>query len=241
MIESYWKLYLWNKLKEISNKVEFLKKENGNFNAYQNNGGTVISISGNNFCIIASDTRFSTGFSIPTRFQTRVIKISKKIILATSGMLADIRTFQRQIKNNMSQFKNSNKGIISINNCAYYLSSALYSRRFFPYYTFNILSGLDDTDKGSVYNFDAVGSFEKMKFSCTGSGQLLLQPLLDGHFNENQEIFLLNIKSITNMISVIKQFFIKISKRNIYIGDGLQFFIVNKKGIIYENYILKFD
>jgi 20S proteasome subunit beta 6 len=242
LVESYWNLYLWNNnWNKVLKNIEFPKKENANFNPYQNNGGTIVAFSGKSYSIIASDTRCSSGFSIPTRFQTRIIKISKKILLATSGMFADIKFLQRLIKNNITEYQYCNKENIFIDNCAFYISSTLYSKRFFPYYTFNILSGLDKNQKGSVYNFDAVGSFENVKFNCVGSGQLLIQPLLDSHFGGNGDDFVFDINSIDNLLCCIKEFFLKASKRGIQLGDGLQFFVITKKGVLIENYFLKID
>jgi 20S proteasome subunit beta 6 len=242
LVQNYWNLYIWNNNwnKGLKN-IEILNSENSHFNPYQNNGGTIVAFSGKSYTIIASDTRCSSGFSIPTRFQTRIMKISKKILLATSGMFADINFIQRHIKNNINEYQYCNKESIFIDNCAFYVSSTLYSKRFFPYYTFNILSGIDKNQKGSVYNFDAVGSFEKVKFNCVGSGQLLIQPLLDSHFGGNCDDFVFDTNSINNVLCCIKEFFLKVSKRGIQLGDGLQFFISSKKGVLIENYFLKID
>ena len=62
---------------------------------------------------------------------------------------------------------------------SYLLSSILYSRRTFPYYTFNILIGLDINGNGACYKYDAVGSFEKVKATCSGAGESMIQPSLD--------------------------------------------------------------
>nr|UXY87098.1 26S proteasome SU B6 [Cryptomonas sp.] len=240
MIESYWKKYLWEKNNIMFNCVKLIKTKNSDFNPYQNNGGTIISIAGENFCIIASDTRYSAGFSILTRFQTRITKISNTILLATSGMFADIRIIQKHLKENITEYQGG-KEDLSINSSAFYLSSVLYSRRFFPYYTFNILSGLEKNNKGSVYSFDAVGSFEKLKFSCTGSGQSLIQSILEASYGEKARNFFFSIKSLNDAVALVKEFFIKAGKRGIYIGDGLQIFVVTKKGILVENSTLRVD
>lgn len=59
------------------------------------------------------------------------------------------------------------------------LSILLYYKRFFPYYTSNILAGLDSEGKGVVYSYDPIGHMEVNKFVAAGSAGHLLQPLLD--------------------------------------------------------------
>jgi len=58
-------------------------------------------------------------------------------------------------------------------------SNTLYGKRFFPYYTFNLLAGLDENNHGVLYGYDAIGSFDKFNYGCQGSGQKIIMPLLD--------------------------------------------------------------
>ncbi len=59
------------------------------------------------------------------------------------------------------------------------LSVTLYYRRFFPYYAFCMVGGVDEEGKGAVYGYDAVGSYKRDEYGCMGSGQNFIMPILD--------------------------------------------------------------
>jgi 20S proteasome subunit beta 6 len=67
-------------------------------------------------------------------------------------------------------YKHNHRKPISCEAMAQRLSNTLYYKRFFPYYTFNLIAGLDVHGVGAVFTYDAVGSYERTGFSVQGTG-----------------------------------------------------------------------
>ena len=116
------------------------------------------------------------------------------------------------------------------------LSNTLYMRRFFPYYAFNIVAGLDAEGKGAVFTYDAVGSYERTNYSCQGSGQQLIMPVLDNQLKTVSPLVLPAVSSATPLseeeaIDLIKDCFATAGERDIYTGDAVELFVMNKDGI----------
>jgi hypothetical protein len=66
-----------------------------------------------------------------------------------------------------------------IKSIARLIQTMLYARRMFPYYVYNVLSGIEEDGTGAVYSFDPVGSYERETCRAAGAAQSLLQPFLD--------------------------------------------------------------
>jgi 20S proteasome subunit beta 6 len=121
------------------------------------------------------------------------------------------------------------------------LSTTLYGKRFFPYYAFNLLAGIDAEGNGGVWNYDAIGSFERKDYSANGSGQAYVIPLLDnviGHRNrldEKQEL------TAAEAAEILKDAFVSAGERDIYTGDQLEIHVVTKEGIEKTLFPLKAD
>jgi 20S proteasome alpha/beta subunit len=81
-------------------------------------------------------------------------------------------------------YTHAHKKTISAPAVAQMLSNTLYYKRFFPYYTFNVLAGMDNEGAGAVWGYDAVGSFERVPYCVTGSGSALITSLLDNQVCE---------------------------------------------------------
>lgn len=68
---------------------------------------------------------------------------------------------------------------IGIASAARLTQTMLYGKRFFPYYVYTIIGGLDAEGKGCVYSFDPVGSYERTQCIAGGAAASLIMPFLD--------------------------------------------------------------
>jgi len=212
------------------------------FDPYAMNGGTVLAIAGEDFAIIAGDTRLSEGYSIHSRTHSKTLKVSDTCVIATQGFEGDALTLHKHIKWRSATYMHANKKPLGVTATAQMVSTMLYHKRFFPYYTYNIIGGLDENGKGAVYSFDPVGSYERESYRAGGTGSSLLQPFLDSELGKKNKLNTPKTNlSKDQVVSLVKDAFTGVAERDIYTGDGVEIVIVTKDGITSEVFPLRRD
>ncbi|SJL07127.1 related to PRE7-20S proteasome subunit(beta6) [Armillaria ostoyae] len=149
------------------------------FNPYSDNGGTILAVAGADFSVIAGDTRQSEGYSIQTRYAPKVFRLTDKAVLAVNGFAADGNMFVKKVKQRLEWYRHAHSKDMPLRAVARLIQSMLYARRFFPYYVYNILGGIEEDGSGAVYSFDPVGSYEREACRAAGAASSLVQPFLD--------------------------------------------------------------
>lgn len=213
---------------------------------YDNNGGTCVAIAGADYCVIAADTRMSTGYSILTRDYSKICKLADKCVMASSGFQADVKALQKLLAARHLIYQHQHNKQMSCPAMGQLLSNTLYYKRFFPYYSFNVLGGLDNEGKGCVYTYDAVGSYERVGYSSQGSGSTLIMPFLDNQLKSPSPLLLPAQDAVTPLseaeaVDLVKTCFASATERDIYTGDKLEIVVLNKGGIHREYMELRKD
>ncbi|THH05895.1 hypothetical protein EW145_g4464 [Phellinidium pouzarii] len=221
------------------------------FNPYSENGGTILAIAGADFSVIAGDTRQTEGFNIQTRYAPKVFRLSvhlrvfysfrysgitDKAVLAVNGFAADGNMFVKKVKQRLEWYRHAHAKDMPLRAIARLIQTMLYAQRFFPYYVYNILGGIEDDGSGAVYSFDPVGSYERETCRAAGAAQSLVQPFLDNqiYFKNQQPLpgvaggYPVHLP-LERVLSLVTDSFTSATERHIEVGDGLEVYVVLAK------------
>ncbi|KAI5779497.1 nucleophile aminohydrolase [Geopyxis carbonaria] len=239
----------------VPNAMSGGPKQHHGFNPYTDNGGSIIGIAGDDFVILAGDTRHTSGYNINSRMERKVYRLGEdsSLVLATVGFGADAKDIAETMRRAVEDFKfQHNLRDMTVSAAAQYLFTVLYGNRFFPKYAHCILGGLDKQGKARLYSYDPVGSYSKEGESraAAGAASSLIVPFLDNQVEfKNQCIPGTQgmqerpIEALPRAIvlKLVKDAFTSATERHIEVGDGLQIITVSSDGVQEDIYDLKQD
>merc|ERR1719359_2230389 len=189
---------------------------------YQDNGGTCLAVAGKDYIVCAADTRLSSGYRIHTRDCSKATQLTDKCVIASCGMKSDAITLHRHLKARIVMYEHKHRKQPSVVAIAQMLSTMLYYKRFFPYYTFNVLAGVDNDGVGAVYHYDAIGSFERVPYTTSGSGSALVMSVLDNKIQKDNQTIKGSPLSKVDIIEICRDIFSSVGERDIFTGDGAE-------------------
>jgi len=191
--------------------------------------------------VVAGDTRLSTGYRIHTRDSSKVSQLTDKCVIASAGMKSDAITLHRMLKARIVMYEHKHRRQPSTTAVAQMLSTVLYGKRFFPYYCFNILSGVDDEGKGATFQYDAIGSFERSPYAAQGSGKALVTSVLDNQVGKTNQTIDTPALTREEVVELAKDGLSSVGERDIFTGDGAEIFIITSAGVVRQTFELKQD
>ena len=156
-------------------------------------------------------------------------------------MRADIEALHSLLKIKIRNYEFQFKKVPTVEVLSALLHVTLYYKRFFPYYTFNLLCGIGKEGNGVVYGYDAIGSFDILTYGAVGSAGNMCVPVLDsifeGHNNPNAKPvpdYQVGRKGIIDAMNAA-------CEREIHKGDTMEILSITNKGISLETIPLKID
>jgi 20S proteasome subunit beta 6 len=164
-------------------------------------------------------------------------------VIATGGCYTDSLTLHRVLGVRIDTYRHQHDADMSPTAVAQMLSNTLYGRRMFPYYSFNVVAGIDPlTQQGCVFTYDAVGSFERVEYAAQGAGQKLIIPLLDDLIGKKNRTDAKQKLTAEEAVEMCKEAFVTAGERDINTGDAVEIFIIRRgAGVTREVFELKKD
>ena len=123
--------------------------------------------------------RINRDYMILSRGITKIHKLGDRTYILSSGMFADYQNFWKLLDSRLSWYKMNHGTDLSSTAIASLVSRMLYEKRFFPFYSFNLVVGFDDEEKAVVWKYDAIGSYGKVTYGVDGTSKTFLLPFLD--------------------------------------------------------------
>ena len=202
--------------------------ERQRWNPYSFEGGSTLAIAGDNFVVVASDTRLTANeINIMARDVDKVHPLSPNIILSTSGFYGDVLQLRKLLSTHLHKYRFDYRSNMTVDLCAELLGRNLYYRRFFPYYTGAILAGIDEHGKGAVFSYDPIGCIERLGYSASGAAEPMLIPFLDcqiGHVTLADGIERPPL-TLERALSLARDAFRAAAEREISTGDSIHLVI----------------
>jgi 20S proteasome subunit beta 6 len=184
-------------------------------------------------------------FDSAAEIVTNILYSTDKCVIASAGMQSDAATLHKTLKTRLTNYLFQHGKPMSTVAIGQMISNMLYHRRFFPYYTFNLVAGLDNEGRGVVYGYDAIGSYQAIDAGASGTGQSLIQPLLDSQKSFKNQLLVPTYGSdnlsLQQAINLVKDSFTSAGERDIYTGDSVEIVIIDKNGYKTEKLSLKRD
>merc|ERR1712087_999955 len=143
---------------------------------------------------------------------------------------SDAITLHRHLKARIVMYEHKHRRQPSVVAIAQMLSTTLYYKRFFPYYTFNILSGIDDEGKGATYHYDAIGSFERVPYTTSGSGSSLVMGVLDCQIQKGNQTIETPVLPKEQIVDLSMDVLSSVGERDIHTGDAGEIFVIDAAG-----------
>ncbi len=141
-------------------------------------GTTTIGLVCKDGVVLATERRATAGNFISNKQTQKVFKIDQNIGITIAGLVGDAQVLARYLKAEVSLYRLRRNAPLTAEGAATLLANILNGNRFYPYYAWLILGGVDA--KGShVFSVDPAGGCIEDRFVSVGSGSPFVYGLLE--------------------------------------------------------------
>ncbi|KAH9919981.1 N-terminal nucleophile aminohydrolase [Epithele typhae] len=193
------------------------------------NGGSVIAMVGKECVAIACDLRLGNqALGIASDFE-KIFQMTDRIFLGLPGLATDVTTLKETFRFRVNMYTIKEEREIEPETFAHMVSSALYERRFGPYFIEPVMAGLQKLPSGEykpyVAGADLIGCLNFAKdFIVAGTASTKLFGVAEGLWEpdlEPEDLFETCAQTLMNAVD-----------RDAYSGWGAVVYVLTKDKVI---------
>jgi len=183
-------------------------------------GTTTIGLVCKDGVVLATERRATAGSFISNKQTQKLFKIDQNIGITIAGLVGDAQVLARYLKAEVSLYRLRRSAPLTAEGAATLLANILSGNRYYPYYAWLILGGVDS--KGShVFSVDPAGGCIEDRFVSVGSGSTILYGLLEEGYSRDM--------STSDGVDLALRGLTAAMKRDSASGDGYLVHIISPK------------
>ncbi len=183
-------------------------------------GTTTIGLVAKDGVVLATERRATAGTMISNKQTTKLFKIDQNIGVTIAGLVGDAQVLTRYLRAEVSLYRLRRNGPLSAEGAATLLANILSGNRFYPYYAWLILGGVD-AKGGHIFSVDPAGGCLEDRFVSVGSGSTFTYGLLEENYT--REI------SSSEGVDLVLRGLTAAMKRDSASGDGYLVHVISPK------------
>ena len=150
-------------------------------------GTTTIGIVCKDGVVLATERRATAGNFIANKSTQKLFKIDSNLAVTVAGMVGDAQVVARYLRAEVALYRLRRSAPLSAEGAATLLANILNGNRFYPYYAWLILGGVD-AKGGHVFSVDPAGGSIEDRFVSVGSGSTFTYGLLEEGYSPTMTI-----------------------------------------------------
>ncbi|MCL4326257.1 MAG: archaeal proteasome endopeptidase complex subunit beta [Candidatus Thermoplasmatota archaeon] len=186
----------------------------------QKKGTTTVGVVTKDSVIMATEHRATMGNFIAHKTTQKLFKVDENMGMTVAGLVGDAQLLVRYLKAEVALYKLKQNKQVTIDSASTLLSNILVSNRYYPYYAWVLLGGVDKNG-GHVYSIDPAGGSIEDKFVSTGSGSMFVYGVLEDYYKADM--------STNDAIDMVIRGLTAAMKRDSASGDGMSIAVISDK------------
>jgi proteasome beta subunit len=150
-------------------------------------GTTTIGLVAKEGVVMASERRATDGNFIANKATVKVFSLDKTLAATIAGGVGDAQALIRYLRAEVALYRLRRGTILPVEGAATMLANILSGSRYYPYYAWMIVGGVDS--RGShVFSVDPAGGCMEDRFVSVGSGSPFAYGLLEEGYSRDMAI-----------------------------------------------------